>query len=42
MNQKKKLAIIDILTKEIELRKDFKYALREENALLFAKMLSEL
>jgi hypothetical protein len=31
----------DILAKEIESWKDFRYALREENALLFSKMLSE-
>ena len=31
----------DILAKEIESWKDFRYALREENALLFNKMLSE-
>jgi hypothetical protein len=32
---------IDILAKEIESWKDFRYALRKENALLFNKMLSE-
>jgi hypothetical protein len=32
---------VDILAKEIETWKDFRYALREENALLFNKMLSE-
>ena len=32
---------VDILAKEIESWKDFRYALREENALLFNKMLSE-
>ena len=31
----------DILSKEIESWKDFRYALREEDALLFDKMLSE-
>ncbi len=31
----------DILAKEIESWKDFRYALREENARLFDKMLSE-
>jgi hypothetical protein len=31
----------NILTKEIELWKGFEYALREENRLLFSKMLSE-
>ena len=31
----------DILAKEIESWKDFRYALREENAVLFNKMLSE-
>ena len=31
----------DILVKEIESWKDFRYALREENALLFNEMLSE-
>jgi hypothetical protein len=31
----------DILTKEIESWKDFRYALREEDTLLFRKMLSE-
>jgi hypothetical protein len=31
----------DILTKEIESWKDFRYALREEDALLFDMMLSE-
>ncbi len=31
----------DILAKEIESWKDFRYALREENALLFNEMLSE-
>jgi hypothetical protein len=31
----------DILAKEIESWKDFRYALREEDALLFDKMLSE-
>ena len=31
----------DILTKEIKLWKGFEYALREENRLLFNKMLSE-
>jgi len=32
---------VDILAKEIESWKDFRYALREESALLFDKMLSE-
>jgi hypothetical protein len=32
---------INILTGEIKLWKDFEYALREESALLFDKMLSE-
>jgi hypothetical protein len=32
---------IDILANEIESWKNFRYALREENALLFNKMLSE-
>jgi hypothetical protein len=32
---------VDILTKEIESWSDFEYALREENRLLFNKMLSE-
>jgi hypothetical protein len=32
---------VDILAKEIESWKDFRYALREENALLFNKLLSE-
>ena len=32
---------INILGKEIESWKDFRYALREEDALLFDKMLSE-
>ena len=32
---------VDILAKEIESWKDFRYALREENALHFNKMLSE-
>ena len=31
----------NILTKEIESWKDFEYALREENGILFNKMLSE-
>jgi hypothetical protein len=31
----------NILTKEIESWKGFEYALREENRLLFSKMLSE-
>ena len=31
----------DILAREIESWKDFRYALREEDALLFDKMLSE-
>ncbi|HEY9492711.1 MAG TPA: hypothetical protein VIP56_12045 [Nitrososphaeraceae archaeon] len=31
----------DILTKEIKLWKGFEYALREENRILFSKMLSE-
>ena len=31
----------DILAEEIQSWKDFRYALREENALLFNKMLSE-
>ena len=31
----------DILSKEIESWKDFRYALRQDNALLFNKMLSE-
>jgi len=31
----------DILTKEIESWKGFEYALREENRILFSKMLSE-
>ena len=34
-------SVDDILTKEIESWKDFRYALREESALLFDKMLSE-
>ena len=33
--------VVDILAKEIESWKHFRYALREENALLFNKMLSE-
>ena len=32
---------VDILAKEIKTWKDFRYALREENALLSNKMLSE-
>jgi hypothetical protein len=32
---------IDILAREIELWKDFRYAIREESTLLFDKMLSE-
>ena len=32
---------VDILAKEIESWKDFRYALREEDARLFDKMLSE-
>ena len=32
---------INILDKEIESWKDFRYTLREENAFLFSKMLSE-
>jgi hypothetical protein len=32
---------VDILAKELESSKDYRYALREENALLFSKMLSE-
>ena len=32
---------VDILAKEIESWEDFRYALREENSLLFDKMLSE-
>ena len=38
---KMKMATVDILAKEIESWKDFRYALREESALLFNKMLSE-
>jgi hypothetical protein len=34
-------SVDDILDKEIESWKDFRYALREESALLFDKMLSE-
>jgi hypothetical protein len=34
-------SVDDILAKEIESWKDFRYALREEDALLFDKMLSE-
>jgi hypothetical protein len=34
-------SVDDILAKEIEAWKDFRYALREEDALLFDKMLSE-
>ena len=35
------MAMFDILANEIKLWKDFEYALREESALLFGKMLSE-
>ena len=35
------LNVDDILTKEIKSWKDFRYALREEDALLFNNMLSE-
>ena len=38
---KKKNGNVDILANEIKLWKDFEYALREESALLFGKMLSE-
>ena len=38
---KVKMASVDILAKEIDLWKDFRYALREESAVLFNKMLSE-
>jgi hypothetical protein len=34
-------SVDDILAKEIESWKDFRYALREEDAILFDKMLSE-
>ncbi len=39
--QNEKGSVDDILSKEIESWKDFRYALREEDALLFNKMLSE-
>jgi hypothetical protein len=41
MNKMKNGSVDDILDKEIESWKDFRYALREESALLFDKMLSE-
>lgn len=40
-DESKEIGNVDILAKEIETWKDFRYALREENALLFNKMLSE-
>jgi hypothetical protein len=40
-DESKEIGNVDILAKEIETWKDFGYAPREENALLFGKMLSE-
>ncbi len=40
-NEQNENGNVDILAKEIESWNDFRYALREENALLFNKMLSE-
>ena len=40
-DESKEIGNVDILVKEIETWKDFRYALREESALLFDKMLSE-
>jgi hypothetical protein len=40
-NEQNENGNVDILSKEIESWKDFRYALREESALLFDKMLSE-
>jgi len=40
-NEQNENGNIDILAKEIESWKDFRYALREENAVLFDVMLSE-
>jgi hypothetical protein len=40
-NEQNEDGSVDILAKEIESWKDFRYALREENALLFNEMLSE-
>jgi hypothetical protein len=39
--QNEKGSVDDILSKEIESWKDFRYALSEEDSLLFNKMLSE-
>jgi hypothetical protein len=39
--QKEENGNVNILAKEIESWKDFRYALREESALLFNEMLSE-
>jgi|SRR5690242_2621344 hypothetical protein len=40
-NEQNENGNVSILAKEIKSQKDFEYALREENALLFGKMLSE-
>jgi hypothetical protein len=40
-NERNENGNVDILAKEIESWKDFRYALRQENALLFNEMLSE-
>jgi hypothetical protein len=40
-NEQNENGSVDILVNEIESWKDFRYALREENALLFNEMLSE-
>ncbi|HEY7572865.1 MAG TPA: hypothetical protein VH796_16010 [Nitrososphaeraceae archaeon] len=40
-DEQKENGIVDILAKEIKSWKDFRYAQREEDALLFDKMLSE-
>ena len=40
-NEQNENGNVDILAREIESWKDFRYVLREENALLFNEMLSE-
>ena|SRR6187200_835272 len=40
-NEQNESGNVSILAKEIKSQKDFEYALREEDALLFGKMLSE-
>ena len=40
-NEQNENGNVSILAKEIKSQKDFEYALREEDALLFGKMLSE-